>query len=499
MPVKIYVTGLNLKVSELLLVDQNNETLELSWKRVYFRGFKFLAREIRLQYLGYELNHWQVLKLSIRELLSCLGKNRKITLSEMLFSFEGTIIFDREIQYPINISHSQTVLPFWFSRYAIISGASSFVYGPEIEWDRARFPSKFAGFVWGIEDSERYLSRGFKKEEIYKFSKLNLFEDIKIDDSALNGIVNYKTIKDCVVINGLFALNEGVIHYLDRNNRLEEISWPTNFVSNLNGKLNIIDGLPMFSEGISEAVLYGSSTSWYHFLVEILPSLIRISTSGNSEKILLVRGDLPNNILKILDYFDFKGLIFMRDATRLNVDKLEMLTDLRLPSVIDIHSRKHDLILTRNFLLSLAVAPTNSPLIYVERDPALFRPLHKSAELKKRLIELGFLVIRPESVDLVKQIELFKNAKVVVAQSGAALTNIILMTSGSHVVEISGEKNSLCFQEMCKVFNIKHVMIKGKTRFFLNIFTQNGEFKIPLEKSVSVIEETIRKSREEMV
>lgn len=494
MPVKIYVTGLNLKASDLHLFDGNNEALQLSWKKVYFRGFRFWAREIRLQYLGYSLNTLQILKLSIRELLSCLAKNRKMALSELIFSFEGTILFDGAIRYPISTSHSRSKLPLWISRYAIISGVSSFVYGPEIEWDRARFPNKFAGFVWGIEDSAHYLSRGFKQEQVYEFSKLSLTKDLKFDKSAMDGIDNYNTIKDCVVFNGLFALKEGTVHYLDKNNQLEEISWPTNFVSSLSGEFSIINGSPMFSENIQEAVLYGSSTSWYHFLVETLPSLIRNSSSGNSKKVLLVRGELPDNIMNIINTFEFKDVIFMRDGTTLRVNKLEMLTDLRQPSVIDIDSRKSDITNVRNFLLGLAVAPSKSPLIYIERDPALFRPLHRSAKLKKRLLELGFLVVRPESVDLIQQIELFKNAEVVVAQSGAALTNIILMPRGSHVVEISGRQNSLCFYEMCKVFKIKHTMITGTTRFLPNSFTKNGEFKIPLEKTVSIVEKIVRES-----
>jgi len=212
-----------------------------------------------------------------------------------------------------------------------------------------------------------------------------------------------------------------------------------------------------------------------------------------------VRGELPDNIIRIINYFEFKDVIFMRDGTTLHVTKLEMLTDLRLPSVIDITSRKNDLVNVRNFLLSLTVAPSKSPLIYIERNPALFRPLHKSAELRKRLLELGFVAIRPESVDLIQQIELFKNAEVVVAQSGAALTNILLMPRGSQVVEISGRQNSLCFYEMCKIFNIKHTMIRETTQFLPKIITKNGEIKISIEKIISTVEEIINEPSQKTV
>ena len=494
MSIKIYVSGLNLKTSDLRIHDGNLGLLNLTWRKTYLRGFKFWAREIRLQYFGYSPNFFQILKILLRELLSSLHKNRKIALGELWSMHVGTISFQNSITYPIHVSHSRNVLPFWISRYAIVSGVSSLVYGPEIEWDRARFPSNFAGFVWGVEDSEHNPPKSFKQEQIYGISKLALVENVKFDDSAIDGKVSYKTITDCVILNGLFALKEGTLHYLDKNHRLEEISWPTNLVSNLDNKLNVVDGSLISPGSIKEAVLYGSSTSWYHFLVETLPSLLRLGTSNNSKKVLLVREKLPNNIISVLDHLEFKEVIAMRDGSKLSVTKLEMLTDLRPPSVIDIHSRKDDLIKTRHFLLNLAVTPSNRPFIFIERDPALFRPLYKSSRLKKRLLELGFFVVRPESVDLVKQIELFKNAKVVVAQGGAALTNVMLMPAGSHVIEISGEGNTLCFYEMCKVFNIEHTMIKATPQFLQNILIKNGAIKIPLEDTISIIEGILRKS-----
>ena len=493
--IKIYVSGLNLQTSNLHITDGDLNELNVTWKKKYFRGFIFWAREIRLQYFGYSPNLLQILKLSINGFLSAFLKNRKLALSELVCTHEGTINFQDLIVYPIHVSHSQTGLPFWISRNAIISGVSSCVYGPEIEWDRARFPEKFAGFVWGIEDGKPHLRKILGQEQIARSSKLSLIKDLQFDNLATDGLENYKIIDDCIVINGLLVLKENTLHYLDNYNRLEEISWPTNFASNLSGGLNLIEGSFMSSEVIREAVLYGSSTSWYHFLVDILPPLLKLRTSDNSKKAIIVRRELPLNILKIINYLGFKEVIVMKDGTMLRVDKLEMRTDLRTGSVIDVDSRSHDMFKVRSFLSSLASATPKSPYLFIERDPALFRPLHNSAELKLRLQDLGFEIVRPESVDLIKQIELFKNAHIVVAESGAGLTNIIMMQSGSYVVEISGGNNNLLWRKISEMFNVNHTLIFGKSRFLSNILTGNGAFKVNLKRTVLIIEGILSESR----
>ena len=149
----------------------------------------------------------------------------------------------------------------------------------------------------------------------------------------------------------------------------------------------------------------------------------------------------------------------------------------------------------RSFLSSLASATPKSPYLFIERDPALFRPLHNSAELKLRLQDLGFEIVRPESVDLIKQIELFKNAHIVVAESGAGLTNIIMMQSGSYVVEISGGNNNLLWRKISEMFNVNHTLIFGKSRFLSNILTGNGAFKVNLKRTVLIIEGILSESR----
>ena len=241
MQIKIYVSGLNLQTSNLHIIDGNLNELNVMWKKKYFRGFIFWAREIRLQYFGYSPNILQILKLTFNGFLSALLKNRKLALSELVHTHEGTINFQDLIVYPIHISHSQTDLPFWISRNAIVSGVSSSVYGPEIEWDRARFPEKFAGFVWGTEDGISHLRKTFGQEHRTRSPKLSLIKDLQFDNSATDGVENYKIIEDSIVINGLLVLKGNTVHYLDNYNRLEEISWPTNFVSNLSGGLNLIE------------------------------------------------------------------------------------------------------------------------------------------------------------------------------------------------------------------------------------------------------------------
>ncbi len=68
--------------------------------------------------------------------------------------------------------------------------------------------------------------------------------------------------------------------------------------------------------------------------------------------------------------------------------------------------------------------PCGRPRVYVSRNKASRRRLLNEAELLPMLRQHGFLVVEPEFLTLYQQIGLFRNARTVVGNLGAALTNV---------------------------------------------------------------------------
>ena len=68
--------------------------------------------------------------------------------------------------------------------------------------------------------------------------------------------------------------------------------------------------------------------------------------------------------------------------------------------------------------------PCGRPRVYVSRNNAGRRRLRNEAELLPVLRQHGFLIVEPEVLTLYQQIGLFRNARIVVGDHGAALTNV---------------------------------------------------------------------------
>lgn len=103
--------------------------------------------------------------------------------------------------------------------------------------------------------------------------------------------------------------------------------------------------------------------------------------------------------------------------------------------------------------------------LYISRR-AGSRSLEDEAELEERLQAEGFESVCLEQLPIEEQVRLFEGASVVVAPHGAGLSNIVFMTSGSRVIEITtGELYEQCYRRMSAALNLDHhvILIPGST------------------------------------
>ncbi len=79
------------------------------------------------------------------------------------------------------------------------------------------------------------------------------------------------------------------------------------------------------------------------------------------------------------------------------------------------------------------------PLVYVSRNRSNTRRVRNEDEFLPALRALGFTILELEDLPLASQIEMFRNARVVVSPHGAALANILFCRPEAKVVEIFPE------------------------------------------------------------
>jgi capsular polysaccharide biosynthesis protein len=287
-------------------------------------------------------------------------------------------------------------------------------------------------------------------------------------------------------------MEQNVLYFTDQHNFLEEFSWPTNFVTKVNGRPILLHST-MNSRGyIDKGFLLGSSISWFHFLIEILPRFLMFGQSDLSQSYVIVRGEQPQSIKAILELLGFKGIIEMTDGQNVFVGELHVVTDLRFRDPFSIIDRANDLNAVREYLLSMRSLENTPEYVYIERPRNLFRSMRNGSEFRDSLCKLGFIPLRPELMTLGEQISIFANASIVVAESGAAMTNALLMQAGSTLIEISPEYNNQVWVRLANQFNINHFMISSERKKIASRFTSRDSYSINLPKALQQIEKLLK-------
>lgn len=90
-------------------------------------------------------------------------------------------------------------------------------------------------------------------------------------------------------------------------------------------------------------------------------------------------------------------------------------------------------------LAELASASTERRRIYCSRAGTHRRHITNEAEVAEVLLRHGFESLRPETLPISEQIDIFAGAEVVFALHGSALTNIAFSRSGTLVIELEAE------------------------------------------------------------
>jgi len=478
----LYVSGRGLARPKLKILDCNDKILAYTSRRVFFCGFRCAIREIQLQYLGYELSVLKATILAIRNHLSFVIRNPRQGLLELIFLHAFTVDLGSMNNLPLKVNSQKGNQDVWIARNAIQTGIRGFNFGSEIEWDRIRKTGDYQTFVWLLEIGDEN-SAVMTLDETTVRRQLPIRDGLRIEKDLYQGSLNLRNIYQCEVFNGLFSIKNDSVTYVDDSNYIDDYAWPTNLLFQFNTSLSIID-LGVGTRGhTKKAILFGSSSSWFHFLVEVLPRFLLLEEFDFTEYVVIVRGKMPHPITEVLESLGVKSIITMLDGEKVYVDELITLTDLRYKDVTNLEIRRLDLSAVRKYILDIFPQSAGPGRIFLERDEKLFRTLSNRQDLQTMLQNMGFECIKPELLTVAQQVNLFTNADIVVAESGAALTNIIFMKHGSKVLEIHpGNDQAGLWASLGAVFGVEVNVVYGHQSRIWNMLTGGNSFKVDLNK-----------------
>lgn len=491
MSFEIFLTQRNWSKPILEIYNSTGMELSFSLKRVFSSILASSYRHTLMQYKGNQLSASKGFLLSLKYYSAFFRRNKRIAIAELLFGFRITISLEDNGNFPISICEKLSGKKYWVSRNCSSNGIISNNLSSELEWARERFPNTYSGFIWDIRLKENRQILGLSKTANvpiqYVFPR---FSQLQIENATLDGEMKYRALHNCEVIGGLYAKAGRVVYILDKNHRVDNNSWPTNLL------FHDHDGLALLADSASpsletdKAILFGSSSSWFHFLVEIFPRFLLAPSLNFSEFDVIVRGSQPASILEILDKLGFKSIITLGDAQVIRVKELISVTDLRYQDSLVLAERKSDLMIVREYLTRGLDSRERHKKIYVARPSNLFRPLLNRKKLERILLAHGFHVVHPEHLSADEQIQIFSNADLVVAESGAAMTNLMFMKGDANVIEIHPVDDVAGFWgEFGKLFEVNVFVSNGKQSFLRKKFTNSDGYRINLRTFEKLLKE----------
>ena len=83
--------------------------------------------------------------------------------------------------------------------------------------------------------------------------------------------------------------------------------------------------------------------------------------------------------------------------------------------------------------------------IFLRRNSGT-RKVTNAADLEKMLVARGYVLVEPEKLTFLQQVQLFKNAKEIVAPTGAAISNAIFCAPEAQVAILMGKHQNMIYK-----------------------------------------------------
>ncbi|BDC99509.1 glycosyltransferase family 61 protein [Persicobacter psychrovividus] len=247
-------------------------------------------------------------------------------------------------------------------------------------------------------------------------------------------------------------------------------------------------------------VIGGGKDNYFHWMVDAIPRLWLLKKSGRWDDIDWFL--MPNYSLTFQKQsIEFFGIPEEKIINAENIEYLQC-ERLYLPTTSRYNGwfRPWLMDFFKAYTAELTATIDAAPYIYISRGDASQRRVTNEDEVILALQKQGFDIIQLSKLSFQKQIALFKQAKVIIAPHGAALTNLFFCEPKTKVIEVfPSEYVSPLYQELALRLNLQYKMlicpsIKGAHKNETLHIANKADIEVPIDalhQSVSAyLEET---------
>ena len=200
---------------------------------------------------------------------------------------------------------------------------------------------------------------------------------------------------------------------------------------------------------LKSAIFIGYSASWFHFLVECIPRLMEIPEHIRINTSVILPDDAPRQIVEVCEYLTKASVVKINLLESIKVENLIIGAEYGVTDPLEFTFRKQRIQeAVTNLLIDFNSRSNSDSLhnrLFIQRPRRLFRPLQNENRIKKWLGDRNFVCISPEKMSLMDTVKEMSNKKIIVAESGAGITNVLFAQSGAYLVELYPGKGPMNF------------------------------------------------------
>jgi len=180
------------------------------------------------------------------------------------------------------------------------------------------------------------------------------------------------------------------------------------------------------------------STNYFHWLTDALSRLFVVRNRANKSPLLLPASyESKDHVAATLNAFGITNVDFIQR------DEVAECRSLLMPTHVAPSGHYNDEVIrsVRGVLLK-ALHPGGQAIgekIYLSRSRASKRRIANEADVIAVLRNHGFQTIHPEELSFNEQVQIFSNARYLISNHGAGLTNMLFMPEASRVLELRHE------------------------------------------------------------
>lgn len=223
---------------------------------------------------------------------------------------------------------------------------------------------------------------------------------------------------------------------------------------------SLFPAISYFQENV--AVLTASTQSFYfHWLFDVLPRINMLSNFKEKADFIFIQNKyrFQKETLKLLGT-SRNRIISTEDVAVLSAKKLLMpchhiMQGREYPSWVIKYLRNQ-------FQSGLSKTRSTNPRIYIVRRLAHCRRLTNEPEIIDKLKNYGFSAVELERLPFQEQVQLFRNARAIVAPHGSGLANLVFCSPGIPVIELFPAANVDLYYRLSMALKLKYFYVKSR-------------------------------------